>query len=106
MFYCAVIGRWGNFFNREVYGACVTKETLWFLPESIREYMRGGYVANQYVACSTYKYAQPLFLYEGVLNLIGFILISIVIRKFFKTRVEGTLSAFYLIWYGSVIACL
>ena len=101
-----VIGRWGNFFNREVYGACVNEEQLWFLPNFIKEYMRGGYVSEQYVACPTYQYAQPLFLYEGLLNLIGFILISIVLRKFFKKRVDGTLSAFYLIWYGTVRASL
>ena len=100
------IGRWGNFFNREVYGACVNKEELWFLPEFIREYMKGGYVSNQYIACSKFQYAQPLFLYEGILNLIGFILISLVLRKFFTKRVEGTLSAFYVIWYGVVRACL
>lgn len=101
-----VIGRWGNFFNREVYGACVEKEQLWFLPEFIREYMRGGSVGGVYVSCPSSQYAQPLFLYEGILNFIGFILITIVIRKFFTKRIDGTLSALYLIWYGTVRACL
>jgi phosphatidylglycerol:prolipoprotein diacylglycerol transferase len=32
-----VIGRWGNFFNREVYGACVDGESLWFLPKFIKD---------------------------------------------------------------------
>ncbi len=101
-----VIGRWGNFFNREVYGACVDGETLNFLPKFIKDYMRGGFVAEQYIACPYAQYAQPLFLYEGLLNLLGFILISIVIRKIFTKRVDGTLTAFYLIWYGTVRACL
>lgn len=101
-----VIGRWGNFFNREVYGACVDGEALWFLPKFIKDYMQGGFVADQYIACSSAQYAQPLFFYEGILNFVGFIVISIVLRKWFTKRVDGTLSAFYLIWYGTVRACL
>lgn len=101
-----VIGRWGNFFNREVYGACVDGEKLDFLPSFIKNYMRGGFVSDQYIACPVNKYAQPLFLYEGLLNLLGFILISIVLRKFFTKRVDGTLTALYLIWYGTIRACL
>lgn len=39
-----VIGRWGNFFNREVYGACTSKESLWFLPSFVLDQMAGeGY---------------------------------------------------------------
>lgn len=105
-----VIGRWGNFFNREVYGACVDKayaySNWWFLPNWLVQYMKGGFVEGQYIACSTNSYAQPLFLYEGILNFIGFILISIVLRKCFKKRIDGSLSAFYLIWYGTVRVCL
>ena len=97
-----VIGRWGNFFNQEVYGACTTKESLWFLPEFILEQMAGGLAID----CPSYLYAQPLFLYEGILNFIGFILISVVIRKFVKKRMDGSLSALYLIWYGTVRLCL
>lgn len=106
-----VIGRWGNFFNREVYGACVSKEKLWFLPNFMLEQMKGeGFYSWGYpkgpIACSVNEYAQPLFLYEGILNFIGFILISIILRKFFTKRIDGTLSAFYLIWYGAIRACL
>jgi prolipoprotein diacylglyceryl transferase len=97
-----VIGRWGNFFNREVYGACVDSDTLWFLPSFIKDYMRGGTVAGQYIACPTSQYAQPLFLYEGILNLIGFILITIVLRKILKGKYSGVLTSLYLVWYGTV----
>ena len=106
-----VIGRWGNFFNREVYGACVSKEKLWFLPNFILEQMAGeGVSAGGYsygpIACKVGEYAQPLFLYEGLLNLIGFILITFVLRKWFTKRVDGTLTGFYLLWYGIVRVCL
>ena len=30
-----VLGRWGNFFNQEVYGACVEGSKLAFLPKFI-----------------------------------------------------------------------
>lgn len=106
-----VIGRWGNFFNREVYGACVTKEKLWFLPKFILEQMAGEGVSSwgySYgpIACKVGEYAQPLFLYEGILNFIGFVLISVILRKWFTKRADGTLTAFYMIWYGTVRVCL
>lgn len=106
-----VIGRWGNFFNREVYGACVTKDKLSFLPNFILEQMAGeGFYSwgssRGPIACAIGEYAQPLFLYEGILNFIGFILITIILRKFFTKRIDGTLSGFYMIWYGTIRACL
>lgn len=106
-----VIGRWGNFFNREVYGACTSKESLWFLPSFILDQMEGeGFYFSNYakgpIACAVGEYAQPLFLYEGLLNLIGFILITVILRKYFNKRIDGTLSALYLVWYGVVRACL
>lgn len=105
-----VCGRWGNFFNREVYGACVDQvyalKHWWMLPDWLVENMRGGFSGGVYISCAKTEFAQPLFLYEGILNFIGFILITVVLRRFFKKRVDGTLSACYLIWYGAVRACL
>ena len=106
-----VIGRWGNFFNREVYGSCTSKESLWFLPSFVLNQMEGeGFYFGNYakgpIACEVGQYAQPLFLYEGLLNLVGFILITFVLRKFFTNRIDGTLSAFYMVWYGTVRLCL
>ena len=105
-----VLGRWGNFFNREVYGACVDRQyalkNWWMLPNWLVENMKGGFSGGVYVACSSSQYAQPLFLYEGILNFIGFILITVILRKYFTKRIDGTLSAAYLIWYGAVRVCL
>ena len=105
-----VCGRWGNFFNREVYGACVDHlyalKNWWMLPNWLVENMRGGFSGGVYVSCSSSQYAQPLFLYEGILNFLGFILITVVLRKYFKKRIDGTLSACYLLWYGIVRLCL
>ena len=59
------LGRWGNFFNREAYGAAV--DSLDYLPGFIRDQM---YIDG--------SYRQPTFLYESVWNLIGFALILIL----------------------------
>ena len=91
------IGRWGNFMNQEVYGECIAKDSLWWVPNFILENMNGGRIY-----CRIGYVATPLFLYESLLTLLGFILISIVIRKFYTKRVDGELGAFYLIYYGIV----
>ena len=80
------IGRWGNFFNQEAYGAAV--KSLNYLPSFIRDQM---YIDG--------RYRQPTFLYESSWNLLGFLLILILRRKPQFLR-QGEVTAFYLIWYG------
>ena len=80
------IGRWGNFFNKEAYGAKV--DHLDFLPAFIREQM---YIDG--------SYRQPTFLYESLWNLLGFVLILFLRRKP-KLLKQGEITLFYLIWYG------
>lgn len=83
-----VIGRWGNFFNREVYGGIVGGDNpLGFLPTFIREQM----FINDY-------YRHPLFLYEGLWNLAMFIVFMIIRRH--KVLKVGDFMPIYLIWYG------
>lgn len=85
------IGRWGNFFNGEAHGGIVSRAFLenLHLPNFVIEGMHIG----------KYYYA-PTYLYESVLNVIGFILL-IIIRKFKKIKL-GNITALYLIWYGIV----
>ena len=80
------IGRWGNFFNQEAYGAKV--DSLPYLPEFIRKQM---YIDG--------AYRQPTFLYESIWNLVGFGL-TLLLRKYYKNLRRGDLTAFYLVWYG------
>ncbi len=96
------IGRWGNFFNQEVYGACVDPSTLSFLPKFILNQMMGG----GGIYCPTSQAAQPLFLYEGLLTLLGWVIISIILRKFWNKRPSGILTSLYLVYYGTVRAIL
>ena len=80
------LGRWGNFFNQEAYGAAV--ESLDYLPSFIKNQM---YIDG--------SYRQPTFLYESIWNVIGFALILIFRRRLKGIR-RGHITAFYLMWYG------
>ena len=91
------IGRWGNFMNQEVYGECISKDKVSWIPNFILKNMNGGRIY-----CFEGEVATPLFLYESLLTLLGFILISLVIRKLYTKRVDGELGAMYLIYYGLV----
>ena len=85
------IGRWGNFMNGEAYGPITTLNNLKSLhiPNFI---IQGMYIDG--------VYHQPTFLYESVLNFLGFI-ICMIYRSLKYTKIGATTS-FYLIWYGIV----
>lgn len=83
------IGRWGNFFNQEAYGAKTTYEALKNikLPDFI---IQGMYIDNYY--------RQPTFLYESIWCLIGVLILHHLRKKpLIKT---GKQICFYLTWYG------
>lgn len=84
------IGRWGNFMNGEAYGPAVTIEHLknMHIPNFIIEGMNiGG------------TYYTPTFFYESIWCFIGFLIMYFGIRKI-KNSKKGTLTSFYLLWYG------
>jgi len=75
-------GRWGNFFNREAYGA----ETELFT--------RMGLTTS-----SGTVYVHPTFLYESLWNLAGFIMLHIYVSRG-KRRFDGEAFLLYVLWYG------
>jgi len=83
------IGRWGNFFNKEAYGAATTLEYLKKL--NLPQFIINGMNINGI-------YYHPTFLYESVWNLIGFIILMIFRRR--KYLKIGTLTSIYLMWYS------
>ncbi len=96
-----ILGRWGNFCNHELYGPLIQNEELFhtLMPNFIFEnmYISGSYLLPGLSA----GYYQPMFLYEGMLNLVGLVLILVLRRQ--KRFVEsGDMIGFYLIWYGIV----
>lgn len=83
------IGRWGNFFNSEAYGATTTLAKLNEL--KIPQFVIDGMYINN-------NYYHPTFFYESIFCFVGFIIASIL--KKMKLLKMTQLSAFYLIWYG------
>ena len=76
------IGRWGNFFNREAFGA----ETDIFI--------RMG-LLNSKTGVTTYHH--PTFLYESLWNAAGFVLLHFLSKK---RQYDGQIALGYALWYG------
>jgi len=89
------IGRWGNFANQELYGP--PTNLPWGI--SIDELHRYGDFRDftRYPLDTTRFH--PLFLYESLINVIGFVFLVLVARKWRRVR-EGDLILIYMIWYG------
>lgn len=84
-------GRWGNFFNQEAFGGEVSLHFLQslHLPDFIIEHM---FIDG--------AYHHPTFLYESLGNLLAFVLIVFVLRRFQKYI--GMQFFSYFICYGVV----
>ena len=76
------IGRWGNFFNREAFGA----ETDSFLRMGLMKASTG-----------VVTYYHPTFLYESLWNFTGFLLLHFLSKK---RRYDGQIALGYVAWYG------
>ena len=95
------IGRWGNFFNREVYGF-VSDMSAWpLIPTWVRYNMAESFTGGLPASSNMYI---PLFLIEGFFNVVGYFVIYHVVRRVWKEKYRplGCLSGTYLIWYGIV----
>lgn len=75
------IGRWGNFMNAEAHGG----ETDNFLRMGITEYGK-------------YMEVHPTFLYESLWNIVGFVILLVIFRKYRKF--SGEVFWGYVLWYG------
>ena len=80
------LGRWGNFFNREAFGA----ETESFLRMGLE------LDANRKMV-SEMHYYHPTFLYESLWNLAGFVLLHFLSKK---RQYDGQIALGYVAWYG------
>lgn len=84
-----ILGRWGNFFNGEAYGAQILEgHPLYFL--------RMGLLPN-IKSYHTMFYFHPTFLYESLWNLAGFLLINALYKK---KKFDGQVVLMYVTWYG------
>ena len=76
------MGRWGNFFNREAFGAATDS------------FVRMG-LFNQ--VTGEWEYYHPTFLYESLWNLLGLILLHFLSKK---RQYDGQVALGYAAWYG------
>ncbi|WP_302153646.1 prolipoprotein diacylglyceryl transferase [Eubacterium ventriosum] len=103
-----IIGRWGNFFNREAFGQVATSKN----PFMMRIFFDDNYSINQVpdavrigmenlkgmdLSEIGYIQVQPTFLYESVWNLMVLILM-LIFRK--KKKFDGEVFLWYLFGYG------
>ena len=85
------IGRWGNFFNQELYG--YPTDLPWAITIDPQHRLPG------YEAYATYH---PLFLYESLLDLAGFFMLFYVARKMGKKLPKGDIMLLYAMYYSIV----
>ena len=76
------VGRWGNFLNREAFGA----RTEIFCRMGLMNTMTGQV-----------EYYHPTFLYESLWNLCGFVLLHFLSKK---RKYDGQVALGYVAWYG------
>ena len=76
------IGRWGNFMNREAFGAATDS------------FFKMGLFNTR---TNMVEYYHPTFLYESLWNLCGFVLLHFVSKK---RKYDGQIALCYAAWYG------
>ena len=76
------IGRWGNFMNREAFGAATDS------------FFRMGLFNEK---TQMWEYYHPTFLYESLWNLVGFVILASICHK---RKYDGQIALCYAAWYG------
>ena len=76
------LGRWGNFMNREAFGA----ETVSFLRMGLLNSSTG-----------IVTFVHPTFLYESAWNALGFVILHFLSKR---RRYDGQIALSYAAWYG------
>ena len=106
-----ILGRWGNFFNREAFGAFTKSFIRMAIPvdyfaneETLNDYLESGIITNKMLmnpdivgkrtACIS---VYPTFLLEGLWCLALLIIILLYRRH---KKFDGELSLFYIMGYG------
>jgi phosphatidylglycerol:prolipoprotein diacylglycerol transferase len=93
-----IIGRWGNFFNREVFGGYTDSLFAMRLPvEMVRQRDITEQVAAHIADGTNYIQVHPTFLYEGLWNL-GILIILLLVLK--HKKFDGEITALYFLGYG------
>lgn len=92
LFVGQIVGRWGNYFNQELYGLEITDPSMQWFPFAVHV-VKGNIDLGWHCA---------LFFYEGVLNFIGLCIGLTMFRYKIDKRKPLMIGIFYLLWYGIV----
>ena len=96
-----ILGRWGNFFNREAFGGYTDNLFAMQLPVSaVRQNEITQEMWDNVVVQNGIRFIQvhPTFLYEGMWNCLVLLLLFLMRNR---TRFEGELFLLYLAGYGT-----
>lgn len=86
------IGRWGNFFNQEAFGANTDK------PWGMISYTTANFIAtNDLAGVDPFKPVHPCFLYESLWCLAGFVILHFYLKH---RKFDGEVFLMYIGWYG------
>ena len=93
-----ILGRWGNFFNREVFGEYTDNLFAMRIPVSmVRERDISPTIAAHMTEGTNYIQVHPTFLYEGMWNLAILILLLLYLKH---KRFDGEIALLYFAGYG------
>jgi phosphatidylglycerol:prolipoprotein diacylglycerol transferase len=92
------IGRLGNFVNQELYGPPTTLP--WGIPIAA-DHRIGDWLNLAAYPEATTRF-HPLFAYEALLNLVGFVFILWIGRRLAHRLYDGDILLIYLMWYAAV----
>jgi phosphatidylglycerol:prolipoprotein diacylglycerol transferase len=95
MLLAQAIGRWGNYFNQELYGP-PTNLPWGITITNVNQRIPPFNDLTLYPLDTTFH---PVFLYESLWNLIGFVLLMWIGRKYAGKLLDGDMVSLYLIWY-------
>ncbi|MDR2909394.1 MAG: prolipoprotein diacylglyceryl transferase [Oscillospiraceae bacterium] len=92
------VGRWGNFVNVEAFGS--NTGLPWGMTSAgITDYLSAyqGQLAGIGVGVDPARPVHPTFFYESIWCLVGFLLVSLYIKR---RKFDGEITLIYLFWYG------
>ncbi len=101
LFAMQAVGRWGNFFNQELYGA--PTNLPWGVAIQCQNRTQGyPCPADASPLATLGQHFQPLFLYESLSGVLGALVLIWLARRFSDRLRTGDLLLAFFVWYGSV----
>jgi len=85
------IGRWGNYFNQELYGS--PTELPWGIP------IEPQYRLPAFAGLPSDQLFHPTFLYESLWNLLAFFVLAFIAHRFSERLRAGDIALMYFILY-------